>query len=934
MSIINTLQQAIPTLKTLSRQIDRIAYASDASFYHLIPEIVVQAETIDQIISLFKFANDNKTHLTFRAAGTSLSGQAVTDGILVDLSKSWKKYEIINQGTQIRLEPGIIGQQANNLLRNFSRKIGPDPASIGACMLGGIIANNASGMCCGVIQNAYHTLSSVKFILPSGNFFDTASKNANKEFKEKEPELSIGLQNLRKKILENKTLHELIRSKYKIKNTTGYSINAFIDYEDSIDIMAHLLVGSEGTLGFIAEVVLDTVSDPKHKYTGLLLFPNLQEAGKAILPLSKAQAIEIMDYPSLKAIADSPGIPSYIKTAPEGSACLLVEFQSDTEEDITRIKQELNGILSTLSLLAEADFTKDPKKQMEYWKIRKGLFPAVGSTKPKGATVIIEDIAVAIKDLPEAITDLQKLYKKYQYDNAITFGHAKDGNLHFVITPVFSSTEEKTRYANFMNEMVNLVTEKYQGSLKAEHGTGRNIAPFVEKEWGIEAFQIMKELKTLIDPENILNPGVIINHNPQCYVENIKDLPIVEDEVDKCIECGFCEPKCPSRNLTLSPRQRIVVRREMARQKNKSSPTYLNLKKDYQYDGLDTCAADSLCELACPVKIDTGALVKRLRSESLSSFSNLIANTMARHFSITQNIIRLSLSLGHTAEKIIGKTPLNKITKLLGQAQWISPMPRARWRNASTSTLETTTEINFIYFPSCISRTMKYPDDDFDIMHSLTELSKRAGISLIIPIGIDSTCCGTPFSSKGYKGANRNILKKTINQCWKWSKEGRYPIISDTSPCSYSLKSCSPYLDKETQEKWRKMQFLDIIEYLHDHLVPKLNLKAKDNTIVAHPVCSVEKMGLTEKLGALLKSCSTEVSMPMNTSCCGFAGDRGFSHPELTSSALEVEAQEINNKSYDAYVSTSFTCELGLSRKTKEDFKSIVKLLEDSINIP
>ncbi len=923
MNIAKQLEKEIPNLKILSRYIDRIAYASDASFYHLIPVAVVQPETSQQIVSLLSFAKNNKIHLTFRAAGTSLSGQAVTDGILIDLSKSWKKYEIINNGKQIRLEPGIIGQQANNLLRNYSKKIGPDPASIGACMLGGMIANNASGMCCGVIQNAYHTLSSIKFILPSGSIFDTASENAEAEFHDQEPEIAQGLQKLRVQILNDQELTEKIRSKYKIKNTTGYSINAFIDFEKSVEMMAHLLVGSEGTLGFIAEVVLNTVSDPKYKYTGLLLFPNLQEAGKAIGPLSAAQAIEIMDYPSLQAIS---GMHDFIRAAPIGAACLLVEYQSETEEEIVGIKEKLNSILGSLSLISEPEFTTDSKKQLEYWKIRKGLFPAVGATKPQGATVIIEDVAVAVKDLPEAIVDLQRLYKKYQYHNAITFGHAKDGNLHFVITPVFSSSEEKVRYANFMIELVQLITTKYQGSLKAEHGTGRNIAPFVEKEWGNVAYQIMKELKTLIDPQNILNPGVIINSNPECFITNIKELPIVEEEVDKCIECGFCEPKCPSRNLTLSPRQRIVVRREMARVKVKSATNYLELKKDYQYDGLDTCAADSLCELACPVKIDTGALVKRLRNESLSGLSHKLANILARNFSLTQNLIRLSLTLGHFAEKLLGKNVLSNISKAMFLPQWISPMPKARWLSTSTSTLKK----DFVYFPSCISRTMSYPDDGFDLLRSLIEVSKKAGFDLFVPTEINSTCCGTPFSSKGYNIANKEMLKKTINKCWLWSEAGKYPIVCDTSPCSYSLKTCSKYLEQTEHEKWQKMQFLDLIEFVHDYLLPKLKRKVLNKKIIVHPVCSIEKMGLTEKLIAILKSCSNDVSIPINTSCCGFAGDRGFSHPELTSSALETEAQELNTKDFDYYLSSSFTCELGLSRKTNKNFKSFLELLAES----
>lgn len=924
-NIADNLTSEIPNLKILSRYIDRIAYASDASFYHLLPKIIVQPETIEQIVKLIKFANENKQHLTFRTAGTSLSGQAVTDGILVDLSKAWKNYEVSSDAKKIKLEPGIIGQQANNILRNYSKKIGPDPASIGACMIGGIIANNASGMCCGVSQNAYHTLESIKFVLPSGNIFNTAEPDAEEKFWKEEPLIAKGLQDLKSKILHNSELAKKIRSKYKIKNTTGYSINSFLDFEKSVDILAHLLVGSEGTLGFIAEVVLRTIEDPKNKYTGLLLFPNLEEAGKAIEPLFFAQAIEIMDYASLEAISSNPGIPECIQNPPQGAACLLVEFQSENEQRIDEIKEKLISILKDLALIAEADFTTDIKKQLEYWKIRKGLFPAVGATKPQGATVIIEDIAVAVKDLPEAIKDLQDLYKKYHYHNAITFGHAKDGNLHFVITPVFSSSEEKTRYANFMKELVDLIIDKYQGSLKAEHGTGRNIAPFVEKEWGAEAYIIMQELKQLIDPNNILNPGVIINPNPECFVSNIKELPIVEEEVDRCIECGFCEPKCPSRNLTLSPRQRIVVRREMQRQKNKSFFLFNELKKDFKYSGLETCAVDSLCELACPVKIDTGALVKRLRKESHSISANFFANLAAKNFSWTLKIIRISFSLGHFTERLFGEKILRNISKFLGLPQWINPMPKARWDNCGY--LGERKDV--VYLPSCISRTMKDAEDDFNIISSIVELSNKAGVKVYIPDDKSLGCCGTPFASKGYEEASKIILKDLINKCWNWSEAGRLAIISDNSPCSYSLKTCSKFLEKTEKEKWEKMKFLDIVEYLDKYIIPNLDVKLKNKKILIHPVCSIEKMGLTENLITILKKVASEVEVPKNISCCGFAGDRGFSHPELTNSALEAEEKDINSTCYDEYLSTSFTCEQGLKRKTKRNFTSIIKVFLD-----
>ncbi|MFA6083802.1 FAD-binding and (Fe-S)-binding domain-containing protein [Mucilaginibacter sp.] len=261
------------------------------------------------------------------------------------------------------------------------------------------------------------------------------------------------------------------------------------------------------------------------------------------------------------------------------------------------------------------------------------MFPSVGAVRASGTTVILEDIAFPLATLGDAISDLQQLFIKHNYHNAIIFGHAKDGNIHFVVTQAFDTAAEVERYNGFLNDVVSLVVKKYQGTLKAEHGTGRNMAPFVETEWGGVIYQVMKELKAVIDPENLLNPGVIINTDKIAHIKNLKDLPQVEEEVDRCTEYGFCEQKCPSRNITLTPRKRIVVRRELLKLKRRGGKKQYNkLLDEYQYDGLDTCAVDGLCATACPVDINTGDLVKRLRRENHSEIANSIALLSAENF--------------------------------------------------------------------------------------------------------------------------------------------------------------------------------------------------------------------------------------------------------------------------------------------------------------
>ncbi len=566
-ALADALTRIIGRERVLTRPIERVAYASDASFYRLIPQAVVLAKGVGEVQGLFQFSRTHRVPMTFRAAGTSLSGQAVTDGILVEVARHWRQVRVEDGGKRVRVQPGVIGGHVNQALKAFRAKMGPDPASINTCMMGGILANNSSGMCCGVTQNAYHTLDSITFVLPSGTVIDTADPDADESFRQREPVLCRGLLDLKREIEANPLLTERIRAKYRMKNTTGYSLNAFVDFERPVDIFRNLLIGSEGTLAFIAEAVLNTVPDLPVKYTGLLLFPTVHAACAAIAPLrdADAKALELMDRASLRSVEDQPGIPPNIKGLPAEAAGLLAEFQAAEEADRTTLEKLARDAVGGLQLLEPGRFTHDAGEQALLWKIRQGLYPSVGAARRRGTTVIIEDVVFPIPSLADATVELIRTAARHAYEEAIVFGHAKDGNLHLTITQSYNTQAEVDRYARFMDDMVRLVVTQYGGALKGEHGTGRNIAPFVETEWGPEAYAIMKRLKKLVDPDGMLNPGVILNPDPKAHLADLKSLPGIEDEVDKCIECGYCESKCPSQELTLTPRQRIVVRREMVR---------------------------------------------------------------------------------------------------------------------------------------------------------------------------------------------------------------------------------------------------------------------------------------------------------------------------------------------------------------------------------
>jgi D-lactate dehydrogenase len=935
--IATALHRVVGQERVLVRPIDLIAWASDASFYRLIPKAVVQAQGLDEIRSLFTFSRQTGIPMTFRSGGTSLSGQSISDGLLVEVARNWRELQVEDAGSKIRVQPGVIGARANQVLQPYRCKIGPDPASIATCTLGGILSNNSSGMCCGVEQNAYHTLHSLTFMLPSGTVMDTARPDADDEFHAREPQLANGLLKLKARLEADNALRERIRTKYRMKNTTGYSLNAFLDFERAIDIFQHVLIGSEGTLAFIAEAVLNTVPDLPVKYTGLLLFPDLFAAADSIIPLRQAgaKALEIMDRASLRSVENKPGIPPSIRSLPETAAGLLVEFQSTDENERRILEQVAAESVSELKLCEPAQFTHLAKEQALLWQIRAGMFPSVGSVRRTGTTVIIEDVAFPVEVLAHAADDLTDLFRAHEYDNAIIFGHAKDGNLHFVITQSFNTQAAIDQYAYFIDDVVKLVVEKYDGALKAEHGTGRNMAPFVETEWGTDAFGIMQQLKQLVDPDNLLNPGVILPASRNAHLDNLKQLPSVEPEIDKCIECGYCEPKCPSRELTLTPRQRIVVRREMARLREPGADAglYASLDREFPYMALDTCATDGLCATACPVSIDTGQLVKRFRNARASAATHEWAIRIAKNFGLTERLLRLGIRLGHITQSVLGVKSMRALTRgmknVLGDSfsEWMPDTPLAAGPIPGTRRVGA----KAVYFPACISRVMgRLPEepDDRSLMQITVDLSRRANHPVYIPKDVRGICCGTPFSSKGLSRAHSIAINTAIERFWEWSSHGELPIVVDTSPCTYGFRNGRPYLTPENQERFDRMAIVDAIEFVHDELLPKLTVRTKSQSVALHPVCSVTKMGIGGKLEAIAQACSEAVLVPLNAGCCAFAGDRGFLFPELTRSATRGEASEIRSQHPDECYSSSRTCEIGMTRATGQVYRSYMYLLE------
>ncbi len=924
----------IPESRIFTDPLHTIAYGTDASFYRLIPKVVVWVNNADEVSRILKTSSSLNLPVVFRAAGTSLSGQAITDSILLVTSRDWKKINVNADISHITLQPSVVGADANAYLLPYGKKIGPDPASIGSAMIGGIAANNASGMCCGTTDNSYKTLESMKIIFHDGSELDTASKESIAAFQASHASLIERIDALAKRAKNTPELYEKIVRKFKIKNTCGYSLNALVDFEDPIDVISHLMIGSEGTLGFIKEITFKTVPEYKDKASALMIFKTIKDACDAVIVLKtqckeNVAAAEMMDRAGLKSVEDKEGMPTFLKTLSPTATAVLVESRAANDEllenNIAIILEKLAHIEPELPL----HFTKDVYEYTKYWKIRKGLFPAVGAVRESGTTVIIEDVAYPIESLADATLELQALFVKYGYNEAIIFGHALDGNLHFVFTQAFDDEAEVKRYEAFMQEVAEQVATKYQGSLKAEHGTGRNMAPFVELEWGQEAYSLMQEIKAIFDPKGLINPGVIINADPKAHLKNFKSMPATDAYIDKCIECGFCEPACPSNFLTLTPRQRIVANRYMTTLEQQNDVEALNeLKALYQYDGVETCATCSLCSLLCPVGIDTGSLTKKLRSKQIGALGHSVAGFIANHYEGVLSTGRVALSAVKGVNALIPDSVMKGMSLGLRSITanklplWSASLPSGRAFKPVLKNKNSQDKV--VYFSSCINRTMANPKEKngertLDVV--IIDILEKAGYDVIIPQKIDNLCCGMPFSSKGYvtEGKQKSDeLKEALKHA---SENGKYPILCDMSPCSKTM----------AQNFGDELKVHDTVEFILEYLVGRVTFKQIDEPIVIHTTCSTRKTGLAEKFEKIARMCSSKVTIPADITCCGFAGDRGFTFPELNKSALRHLKSSIPADTKLAF-STSKTCEIGLSEESGLDYRSIFYLVERCIS--
>ena len=992
---LSELRQIVAADRIYTDELRRLGWGTDASFYRQIPQVVIRSDGEEEISKIVQLCKKHKLSFTFRAAGTSLSGQSCTDSVLIVAGKHWEKYEIGENQDTIKLQPGVVGARVNEILKPYGRVFPPDPASIGSAMVGGIVVNNASGMNCGVHANSDRMMVSARIILTDGTVLDTGDKESREQFCHSHPEFIAKIEALRDRVRADEELRARILKKYSIKNVTGLNLRPLVAYDDPFDIIAHSIVGSEGTLAFLSEVTMKTLKDYPFKASAMVYFMTMKESCEAVVAMKKmktgeedldysaenlvVKSAEMLDYKSLSSV-DDPVYLQYKKDVDAGKiegvepgdyhnlTAILTETKGITHEQLLEKIEKIQECLGAFRLYIPAEFTEDPKVYGKYWAIRSGIFPSVGGTRPVGTSCLIEDVAFPIESLPEATVRLQKLIADHGYDDACIYGHAFEGNYHFILNQSFADEHEVARYAEMMRDVAKLVVEGYDGSLKAEHGTGRNMAPFVKYEWGEKAYKVMKELKVIFDPDGLLNQGVIFNDDPDCFIKCLKPLPVLDYDfgkvpdgghylmdsslstaketieqvkrANKCIECGFCEVNCMSCGLTLSSRMRIAVQREIRYLAvTGANPDRLTtLKKQYKYYGDQTCATDGLCSTSCPMKINTGELTHLIRQMDMndSPLGYKLGEFAANHMAGIKSGLRFVLDVAHLGHVTLGPTMMTGIARSMnkmGLPLWTTAMPKKKRQPKPSDLTQFIIEksiphkedgdnpLKVVYFPSCINQTMgqsRHGGKIHDLVDEVIQLMAKAGYEVIFSEGMERMCCGQIWESKGMLDIADRKSAELEAALWKASEEGKYPVLCAQSPCLHRMKKVM-----------HKMHLYEPAEFIMKYLVQRLDFHPIDRPIALHITCSTRQMGVADDLINLAKLCSTKVYLPEGVGCCGFAGDRGFTFPELNKYGLRKLRPQIEANHIEVGYSNSRTCEIGLETNTGIPYMSIVYLVNE-----
>lgn len=940
-------------------------YATDASVYKQLPLAVALPKNIKDIKLLISFANSNLIGLIPRAAGTSLAGQCVGNGIVVDISKHFNKILEINTNQNwVRVQPGVIRDELNAFLKPYGLFFGPNTSTANRCMIGGMVGNNSCGSTSIVYASTREHVLELKTILSDGSsvVFNTLTKNQfNDKLKGKTLESQLYQQIFKE--LSNSKIQNQIKKEFPKpsinRRNTGYAVDAllntsvFSESEEKFNF-CKVLCGSEGTLAFTTEIKLNLVPLPKPKDVVIAAhFSSINESLKAAVLAMKHQptACELMDKTILDCTKDNIEQQEnrfFVEGNPE--AILMIEFRSNS---IKESKALANSLINNLKLhnLGYSFPVISSNKTENVWNLRKaGLGLLANIPGDKKAVACIEDTAVNVEELPEYINEFSALLKNFN-QKAVYYAHAGAGELH--VRPILDLKQSKDvkLFKNISEASAKLV-KKYNGSLSGEHGDGRARSEFIPFLIGKENYKLLKRLKHTWDANNIFNPGKIVDAVPMDtnlrYKIDVETPEIntifnysnnggILRTIEKCNGSGDCRKlnfaggtMCPSYRATLnekdSTRGRANILREFLTQNVKNNPfNHPEIKV-----ALDLCLSCKGCKSECPSNIDMATLKAEFlyqyyKSNSIPIRSRVIANIntinkFASRLSGLYNVIIkqnwIKSALGIAKERSL---PLLHSKSL---RQWFKKYKQDKFERK-------------VYL-FCDEYTNYY---DVEIGIKAIKLLNKLGYQVKL---INHAESGRAYISKGFLKQAQRVAKKNI-EAFKSIISTETPLLGIEPSAILSFRDEYPNLvaseEKKIALKLSKNVLL-IDEFMSQEIekgfiTPALFTSQKKE-IILHGHCHQKVLSNiihTEKM----------LSLPLNYSvstiasgCCGMAGSFGYEKEHFN---LSVKIGEMvlfpsirKTKKTTLIAASGTSCRHQIKDGTKKEALHPIEILFNALN--
>jgi FAD/FMN-containing dehydrogenase/Fe-S oxidoreductase len=893
---LELLQQAVAPARVLSDFSAITAYSIDAGIYKIPPQAIVLIESENDMEKVLAYARKHKVPLTARSGGTNLTGNAIGEGIILEFSRYNRILETRYNEKWARVEPGVVYAELNSRLARNRWMFAPDPSSGEVCKIGGMLGNNSAGAHALKYGTVKDNVLEMELLLASGN------RISAREYTLDDPAFKILLKDnpplagVLKLIQENIPL--ILEKKKKVsKNSSGYNLFALAEgLQNGLFPLHQLFIGSEGTLALTIEAKIKLVSCPVQTGTALIYFKSLFEMSQAVQELLKLapSALEMMDRNTLNLVGRHRfGIPA------DAEALLLVEF----DESVNRKMEKVRLVMANYPLSAPMAEAYDPEKQAGLWKARKAINPALYQYDARKKPIhFVDDVVVPVDRIPELIPYLEKMFEEKNVAVAI-YGHIGDGNAHINPLLDLNDPEDFSKMVFLYQEIHNAVLSRFNGSLCGEHGDGRVRAEFLKALYGPELYALFQDVKRLLDPDNILNPGVKLSDTP--FTEMID----YERYAKSCATCGKCNAVCPVYDA--------------AGEESNGARGWFHIltAQDYSYEKagrvVEACLNCKSCRSACPAGIDVSELILKKRAEHPNPVAKAIFSFQARErlFKVFLKGVAWTQPFwdNRIGRMLIEFISIPLLGKLAPTARIPAEMtlPRFSKKHLRERYAELTGSNSPVaYFHGCAAN---YFNDG--VGDSIIRLLRRNGIEPALP---PQRCSGTPIQTYGLIDQVKENALFNIESLSRFEK-----VITGCASCTLMLKEYSS-LFPEGENHGRAVRLASKIVHISEFILRDLRLQVPETgrvkkKVTYHSSCHLRAAGVSKEPGELLRQNPNIdfVEMADADRCAGGAGTFCIKNPKQSAEIFKRKERGILDSGAEIVATSCPACMIQLQNGLK-----------------